>query len=378
MSIAAYTGLPGSGKSYSLVKRVVMPALKGGRHVFLNVPLNDDWVSEKGYSEQVHYYTTEQLDQSWIDETFIKGSILIIDEMYTLWPAGVNVNKIAEHHKILLAQHRHMVGENGKSTEIIFACQDLAQVASFARNMVDTTYRMTKLTAVGANNSMRVDIYRGPVTGPQPPISKKLKSAVEKYDPEVFKAYKSHTMSETGDAGDETASDDRVNVLKGFVPIAFGLGLLLLTAFAWWTLSGFFTSSDEPVPVVEASDGLIAASYVPKPSTPSPAPPLPPVKKVETESSDLLADANVYINGITGFGPRDLSIRAILENGAHSDLGVPELRRLGYRLIVINVCAARLKSDTRDELIGCLPEDEKTTTEGEHPSVLRALGGERP
>jgi len=42
MSILAYTGLPGHGKSYGVVENVILPALRMKRVVYTNIPLNDE------------------------------------------------------------------------------------------------------------------------------------------------------------------------------------------------------------------------------------------------------------------------------------------------------------------------------------------------
>ena len=375
--IPAYTGLPGSGKSYSIVKRVIIPALKSGRHVYLNVPLQEKWLEENGYTDLVHYYEIPEFTEAWLDK-FIKGSVLIIDEMYDLWPAGMKTEKVPEWQRGLLARHRHMVGENGRSTEIVFACQDLAQVASFARNMVDTTFRMTKLSSVGASSSMRVDIYRGAVTGPRPPASSKINQVFERYDPAVYAAYKSHTLSDTVEAGDETASDARTNVFKGVVPLLVLLLVVALSLFSYFTLSDFF-KPDIPEEVVDTPpDQPTGADIELLASTPKVQTQTLPHRSKTAAKVDYFDKATVYINGITGFGPRDLSIRANFRNGSVSDLGVSDLRRLGYRLVVINPCAARLISDDTDKLIGCLPDETTAQVEHRPPSVLEALGSERP
>jgi len=39
MSVVAYTGLPGSGKSYGVVENVIIPCLQEGRPIVTNLPL---------------------------------------------------------------------------------------------------------------------------------------------------------------------------------------------------------------------------------------------------------------------------------------------------------------------------------------------------
>ena len=49
MSITAYTGLPGSGKTYGVVQHVIVPALQAGRRVVTNIPMRADVVASRGW-----------------------------------------------------------------------------------------------------------------------------------------------------------------------------------------------------------------------------------------------------------------------------------------------------------------------------------------
>ncbi|MCU7813401.1 MAG: hypothetical protein KZQ77_19520, partial [Candidatus Thiodiazotropha sp. (ex Notomyrtea botanica)] len=53
MAIVTYVGLPGSGKSYSVVEHVILPALKNNRTVCTNIPLNKEQLSTDGYMGEV-------------------------------------------------------------------------------------------------------------------------------------------------------------------------------------------------------------------------------------------------------------------------------------------------------------------------------------
>ncbi|QIB67454.1 hypothetical protein G3T16_20745 [Kineobactrum salinum] len=60
----------------------------------------------------------------------------MIDEAWRLWPAGTRANAMLEQHKSFLAEHRHMVSEDGRSTEVVIVTQDLSQLASYPRSLV--------------------------------------------------------------------------------------------------------------------------------------------------------------------------------------------------------------------------------------------------
>lgn len=251
MAVTGYTGLPGSGKSYSVVEHVILPALKNGRRIFSNIPLNMDLINQE-FGGLVTLFETKDLEENpdWFQDVFEAGATLVLDEAWRVWPAGMKANNINEAHKSFLAEHRHMVGEDGNSTEIVLVTQDLAQIASYPRSLVESTYRTVKLVAVGANNRFRVDIYQGPATGPNPPEKNRVRQIHgQKYQDKIYRYYKSQTLSETDGHGDESRTDTRTNILN--TPyFKFGIPAALVSAVlvVWLGLkavSGFFGIDQE-------------------------------------------------------------------------------------------------------------------------------------
>ena len=59
MAIDAYTGLPRSGKSYSVVKNVILPSLRQKRHVYTNIPLTQ--IAHDEFPGQIHQLEKERL-----------------------------------------------------------------------------------------------------------------------------------------------------------------------------------------------------------------------------------------------------------------------------------------------------------------------------
>lgn len=229
MSIIAYTGLPGSGKSYDVVANQVLPALKAGRRVCTNIPLNVEDISKvvPYAAELLSEFPTERVQASpeLIDEYAKPGVVLILDEVWRLWPAGQKANQVPEPFRKLLAEHRHMVGADGNSMQIVLVTQDLAQIGKFARDLVETTFHHTKLTHIGASGSYRIDVYNGPMSGPNPPKAARMREIFGRYDSTIFKLYKSHTMSQAeGGGANEAAVDGRNNLWKRpmiYVGLAF-------------------------------------------------------------------------------------------------------------------------------------------------------------
>lgn len=54
------------------------------------------------------------------------------------------------------------------------------------------------------------------MTGPHPPISKRIAERQGKYRPEIYGCYRSHTLSTAGKVGNEEKIDKRGSMLSGF------------------------------------------------------------------------------------------------------------------------------------------------------------------
>jgi zona occludens toxin len=221
LSVFAYVGFPGSGKSYSVVEQQILPALRAGRTVVTNMPMKVDLLraevkSHGGQDCDIRSFDIARAlaDPNTILEDVPAGAVWVVDEVYKLFPAGTAVSKVPDPFKQILAEHRHRVDANGDSMQVVFVCQDLAQIAAFARQLVETTFRTTKLTAVGMHKRFRVDVFNGPVQGANPPVSARLREIPGRYDSKIYRYYISHTLSESAKEGaNEVAIDRRANVL---------------------------------------------------------------------------------------------------------------------------------------------------------------------
>lgn len=342
MTITAYTGLPGSGKSYGVFENVIVPALENKKPVWTNIPFNEDALLEK-FGVIPTAFTVDDItqNQDWFQSVFEPGAVLVLDECWRLWPAGLRANNVLIQHKSFLAEHRHMVGENGLSTEIVLVTQDLAQISSFARNLVENTFHVTKLSKVGLDKRFRVDVYFGPVTGATPPKAKREREIHGSFKPEIQALYKSHTMSKTGSAGDESRTDGRFNILKGgmfkgaVLSLFVGAPLaLLFLVFAWNKIFGGNQPEPDAVKTLQTQQQSIEGS----PASPAAVIPEPKRKK----EIDVLAEFRLYIAAYTpGHGPASYIFRSY--NNSTLRLEVQDMKKLGYLVTPINGCMALLK-----------------------------------
>lgn len=238
MSVIAYTGLPGSGKSYGVVENVIIPAVAAGRHIVTNLPLKIGTLLDDYPKGKITTFDSKDTNHSFDLDTY-PGAMWVIDEVHHHWPSGLKMNNVGEKEKSFFTEHRHSVGDDGFSSEIVLITQDLAQVAAFVRNLVEDTYVATKLSAVGMKNHYMVKVYQRAATGPKPRDAYRTLRGT--YKPEVFKYYRSHTKNKTDfAAGMEEKADDRANVWKNPL-IRYGIPLaIVFIIFAIFKVLAYF------------------------------------------------------------------------------------------------------------------------------------------
>lgn len=261
MAIHAYVGKPGHGKSYGVVEHVIIPSLKQDRHVVTNIPLSiDDLLSTYGGN-------ITQLPDDWFElddlsDIIPAGSVAIIDECWRRWPAGKNVNQANLADKSLLAEHRHRVDDKNNSMRIVLVTQDLAQISSWVRLLIETTYRIRKIT----KKTFKVDIYNGAVTGDAPSKTKLIRTTAGTFKASVYSFYKSATQSNSGAVGDESSADGRSSILRSFgLWAALGCFIVFIVLGVYF-VKRFFTT-DQP-----GVKHAVSASTPKQPSAPAEPP----------------------------------------------------------------------------------------------------------
>tara|TARA_A100001391_G_scaffold68654_1_gene43892 strand:+ start:5035 stop:6156 length:1122 start_codon:yes stop_codon:yes gene_type:complete len=360
MSIIAYTGLPGSGKSYGVVVEVLMPAIKSGRRVYTNIPLKRDaWMERYGACPE-HFDIQDLIDNpSWFQDVLEPGSICVIDELWRLWPSGLKANQVSDAHKSILAEHRHMVGDDGFATEIVFVTQDLGWIAMFARSLVEFTYRSVKLSVVGQEKRFRIDVYQGPVAGPSPPAKSRVRQLFRSYKPENFDFYYSHTMSSTGEAGVEEKPDKRYNMLKSSGIIGRLIFALILSVIAVWGL--LYVSDDYGADGEEQTAAVDGAAAHPAPQyQPVQRRPAPPRHDDPLSGRDLSIIWNNQHGDV-------MEYRLSVENnsGGYAELGFRDLVALKYTIKPVTQCMLILSINGSSRTVTCRrPEEPSRATFG--------------
>ena len=368
MSITAYVGLPGHGKSYGVVENVIVPSLKSGRVVYTNVPMKEEACIKAFGSSVVQFHVDDILaNPAWFTEVLPKGAVIVIDELWRLWPSGTR--NVSEAHKSFLAEHRHMVSETcGKSTEIILVTQDLSQVAQFCRSLIETTFKVNKLTKAGSSKFFRVDVYSGPVTGASPPISKREREIPGKFKQSTYDLYHSHTQSDVG-AGDEKRVDGRFSLFGGFKVKLMIFGFIAALIILIWCTFAFFdmTKPMTEKRVVTHSVNVSSSSQSTISSSAQSTIPVVALKE-QHEPNDFIVDLDNIFYVSSSIIVNDGKINkthlfAISVDDSYAHLTHRDFMSMGYKVKIIADCLALISNKNSARYALC-PPPESEESEG--------------
>lgn len=131
---------------------------------------------------------------------------------------------MTQQAKIFAAEHRHYVNAQGHTSDLVVVNQALGTLCKFLKERIETTYRMTKLIALGFDNRYRVDVF----SGCRLSNANKINSYQEKYRPEIYSLYSSYD----GANASEQRIDSRARVFKKSTIFYF----FVFVAFAVWAV----------------------------------------------------------------------------------------------------------------------------------------------
>lgn len=260
MPIKAYVGQMRSGKTYEVVSNVILGGLRDGRRVVSNIAgLNyeamRDMLLEEGVPvekigelicvdhEQVakpSFWRTDK-DEAVGFEPFIQlGDLLALDEVWRFWKKRGDIEPRAMN---FIRMHGHMPHPvTGYVCEIALISQLISDINENVRGVIQETYRMTKLTAVGMDKRYRVDIFGGGS------VSRRefLRQLQRTYETKYFALYNSHSQNKSGVSVVEKNIDTRANILRGALfKLVLPLALLLGIAAVWAVLRFFKSPASE-------------------------------------------------------------------------------------------------------------------------------------
>ncbi|KHT23413.1 zonular occludens toxin family protein [Pectobacterium carotovorum] len=311
MAISAYVGVPGSGKSFEVVRSVIIPAVAQGRRVVSNVyGLDPEKIYEfvrknhkpENMGEVIHVSNDEVQDEYFFPyknavtdgkNTFCQaGDLICVDEAWRIWGSD---STVPQNHRSFIAEHRHFSHpETGVTCDLVVINQSISNLPRFIRDRTETTYRMTKLKSLGLNSMYRVEIFGGAKLNKTERISVKN----YRYDKRIFLLYQSYDGN-----GLEQIVDKRQSIFSNFTLLATIAVLIILVSAGGWYLWGFFHPKDKKTSVHQNQPAEIVSSSPQNSAVPAPAPIAAPKISTQWRVSGMIRDKNgrfVVLSGADG------------------------------------------------------------------------------
>lgn len=234
--ITAFVGVPGSGKSYEAVEKILQN-IKLGRKVYTNIDglqLPECKKAIAAYCDVrdfqletcLNHLTEEQARAFWLHAE--PGSLCVIDECHLHfsnrdWNTDKN-RRFTEWASI----HRH------QGYDVVLITQDLEKIDKHARSLVEYVYLYSKVNFLGGavKNTYICYTYHG-----DSHVGKPMATSKRQYNQKIFPCYKSYVADEV----QEQSFMKKPNVLNH--PVFYGLGLcLVLTGYLAYS-SGIFSGN---------------------------------------------------------------------------------------------------------------------------------------
>lgn len=234
MSITSYTGNPGAGKTYEVVKNVIIPAIKESRRVVTNIdgidpqkvlayvedrfgPCNGEIVLCKDEDITSDCFYPANQDDSF---SFVRpGDLVVIDEAQNYYRTG---KRLSDYECRFFREHRHFCDAEGRGCDIVLISQRFVDIQPFVRGVIELCFVMRQLKVLSLPNHYTVTVYEGDlrhkISGP----------SIRKYQKEIFDLYRSFALS----GGMQAKVDRRQSVVtpKNIILLS---GLML---FLFWSL----------------------------------------------------------------------------------------------------------------------------------------------
>ncbi len=196
MALSIYVGPPGSGKTYTAVESIAVPAAKAGRAILTNIkgidpdvwaqklgcdPARIRVVDDEWFRDSAHYPKMGETTPDGIPA----GALVLIDEAYTVFPSGKDV--VSARQIEWVRTHRHFVAEDGVATDLVLVSQDVMSLHPRVRSVVEYVSAVRNLRHIGFGKRFRVDVYSSWRMNKPSHIGQTF----HKFDQTIFALYKS-------------------------------------------------------------------------------------------------------------------------------------------------------------------------------------------
>lgn len=234
-------GLMGSGKSYEAVNFHIVPAVKSGRKVITNIPLEIDYfvavfgesvrdlivvldseIDDDGNVSDIPFSNFEHFKDDWKHEKRNIGTLFVIDEAQI--PLSKTESTLNKQVLAWATMQRH------RGHDWILITQSPPLVYQPLLQLVTATHFFEKKTNVGKMDEYRHWVVDGYNLSKAFVLNKSQKS----YDKNLFKFYTSHTQSDEA-VDEQNIVGTHVNVWRYLIPLFLGIAIFIgLVIYYYW------------------------------------------------------------------------------------------------------------------------------------------------
>lgn len=302
MSGSAYTGIPGSGKTYEVVEGVIIPAVQAGRRIVTNIEgLHADKIAayiERNFKLRIEPRIVVVDDETIRGAYFFPredssvqtvcgpGDLVILDEAYDFFGED---EEITPEVMRFIRKHRHQTdAERGTSCDIVYITQDVMDLHLKVRRVLESLYHIHKVKELGMTSTYVVDQYTGGRL-----LKRKLTlTNVKRYNPEIFECYKSYQVAEGAAPGQEVPVDKRQNLLNNkwvWVKAVAAVLMLLAGPVYLYQIGKKLMHAEDKAQAADAAAGPVAGGPLPSGAVLGSAPPggRPGAPAVEPKAPEL-------------------------------------------------------------------------------------------
>lgn len=363
--INGLSGRPGAGKTYEAVVSHILPALKQGRKVVINIPLNVDWfvgvlgeevrdlivLIDGGFHNygQNRYFSKANdflKYDTWRNKAN-QGVYFFVDEAHLAMPQGGTDKELKEY----MSMHRHY------GHDIMLITQNFRKVDRDIKDMVQNCYYCTKLSFLGRDEKYVVKVADG--------VSRNIITTHEReYDSKFFPAYQSHTKS-SGSVTEATTVDVtkwyQRWTTKGAV-ICFVLATVILMANLSRDKPDHEKKALETLQNLRNSDGITASAATQTVNNSISSAPIQQKNEKPDKSKGQHPFSNVDLHLAGWYQDFDRKGRfkktyyfAVSRNGQYlSEITNADLALAGYNVQMLADCVAKLSyGDNYQRFIMC-------------------------
>ena len=372
MAITLIKGRPGAGKSYECVVHHVLPALKEGRKVVTNLPLNiDHFVLVLGdkvrelievypfdFDDNSHYLSDPEdykMYEEWRNEKG-QGPLFVLDECHFLFPTvgrGKRAADLAEKQIKFFSGHRHW------GFDFIFLTQSDRKINKLLREDIEICIEVRKNRAMGDKSYRRYVFYYG-----EGKRSGLIEQDSRHYEDKYYSFYKSHTKS-SGHVEEANIKDLKKWHQHWFVRIA-----------AIFLIAGIILSIKNLAYIFSDKEKVTEKASITIPTRPNVAnKPVRSKPKIESFSGLPFGDFDVFIEGYSDSSYTDKNgiyhiqkqvYFSAIKSAFQLDLKLDDFYLAGYNVSVYGPCLVRLTYNSASKLVYCRgksPKDDSVLSE---------------